>query len=308
MAGAALITGVSISPHGATPSAGAHNVQLDTRHAQTVQDQTPVFWSTGTRWDYWGFLNNIRRAQNAYNNNVPGTTDIVDHTDPASAAFFDVMVGGRRNSVRIRLRSSDLYLVGWFTRNDTYNYIGPANQAGIPATHTQPAHTGQRGGNWQLTNEPSYGRLEGMARGGFTRASLRFSGPAVDAAVANLYRADHSELMAQSVLFFTQFISEAVRFRPIADTIGWQGFTNDARDGTPLSTQLDPRLIGQENQWSSLSERFNWMLAHGEDDDPRYAYNAVIRRLSGEVVGTRLITLAQYALVLNMAHGYPGRP
>ncbi|GLP67438.1 hypothetical protein TUSST3_40600 [Streptomyces sp. TUS-ST3] len=104
---------------------------------------------------------------------IPGTRR--DHTDPVSTGFFDVMVGGRDNAVRTRLRRSDLYLVGWFTGNDTYNYIGPRDQAGIPDTHNHPATPGQRGGSWQLARVASYGRLEGMA--GAHRANLRWPVP-----------------------------------------------------------------------------------------------------------------------------------
>ncbi len=270
--------------------------------------QTPVFWADGNRWDYFAFINEVRRNVNGWDNRVPGVQgEIVDHTDVmANHQFIDVFVGTNTGQqVRIRLRASDLYIVGWFTHNDVYNYVGSAWEVGIPADHGQP-NSGGRGGNWQLANSGNYGVLENMA--GIYRSQFNYDSARVNAYALNLWRADDRRQMAAAVVFFAQFISEAARFQGISDTIGWNGFADRREDNWRMSAVIDHNLIRQENQWGTLSQRFNWMLENGRTrDDQRSALTGWYRGADNVVRWALLITLADYAKVMNTVLGYPRR-
>ena len=238
-----------------------------TINAQT----TPIFWWNGTRWDYFAFINNVRRNVNAYNNEVPnGNGNTIDHTDSSSTGhFFDVVIGTQQgNQVRIRIRASDLYVTGWFTHNDVYNFIGSAWEAGIPADHSE-YNNGGTGGNWQLSNSGNYIDLEHMAssNGNFDRANVHYDQLRVDAFAMDLWKADDHARMAAAVVYFAQFISEAARFRGVADVIGWNGFADRSEDNWQFSTTVDRNLVGQEQNWDSLSQRFNWMLENNINTD-----------------------------------------
>jgi hypothetical protein len=271
--------------------------------------QTPIFWSDGTRWDYFGFINEVRRNVNGYDNRVPGVEgNTVDHTDVmANHQFFDVVIGTHTGQqVRIRVRASDLYIVGWFTRYDVYNYVGARWEVGIPRDHDQP-NRGGWGGNWQLTNSGNYGGLERMG-GGINRARLRYDSFHVNAFAMDLWNASDPARMAAAVVYFAQFISEAARFRSISDSIGWNGFADRREDNWRMSAVLDINLVRQENQWGTLSERFNTMLENGRrEDNPRSALYAWYRGYDNVVRGALLITLADYAKVMNTVLGYPRR-
>jgi hypothetical protein len=279
----------------------------------SVQDayaqQTPIFWADGTRWDYFGFINEVRRNANAYNNAVPGVEgNTIDHTDTwARGRFFDVVIGTHTGQqVRIRLRASDLYIVGWFTGRDVYNFIGSSWEVGIPADHGEP-NSGGWGGNWQLTGSGNYGGLERMA-GGFDRANTRYDSFHVNAFAMDLWRANDPARMAAAVVYFAQFISEAARFRGIADTIGWGGFADRSEHNGMMSTYINRNLVRQENQWAALSSRYNWMVEnHVYYDEPSHALSGWYRGWDGLTYGALLLTMADYAKVMNTALGFPGR-
>ncbi|MET9089330.1 ribosome-inactivating family protein [Streptomyces sp. NPDC004237] len=314
-AGAVLVTGLT---GGTAPSARAtHAVRLDKNSVETVANQTPVFWWNGSRWDYFGFLNSIRSQINAHDNSVAGSSNTVSHTDPWNPAAIDVVVGDRHgHQVRLRLRRSDLYLVGWFDQNDTYNYLGPANQAEIPPSHDWPAQANTRGGSRQLLASASYDQIERLANHGndgepVTRSTMPFNQDSVSSAASALWWADqqHRELMGQGVLLFTQFISEALRFRGISDEIGWQGFGDRSQDNWQFRTRINPVLVNQETQWGTLSERFNELQRRNRrDDDSAQLLDGWWRAPDGAINGQLLRNLAQFALTLNTVKGFPGRP
>jgi hypothetical protein len=268
--------------------------------------QTPVFWYNGDRWDYFGFINKVRSQVNAYNNAVPGSANTVSHTDHRSIGeFFDVVIvieGGHQ--VRIRMRASDLYIVGWFTQNDVYNIIGPANEAGIPADHGN-YNNGGRGGYWSLSDSGNYVDLERIA-GGFHRAHVRYDEARVNAFGQDLWRADDPARMAAAVIYFSQFIAEAARFRGIADTIGWLGYGHRSSDNWQFSTAINEQLVGQENNWGTLSRRFNQLLRSNSQDNQDTALTGWYQDTGGRIVSMLLITLADYARVMNTVRGYPG--
>lgn len=287
-------------------------INIPSSAAQT----TPVFWWDGNRWDYFSFINQMRANVNAYNNAVPNSQGhTVDHTDPnAINRFFEAVIGigdrnnpsnARQHQLRIRIRASDLYVVGWYTGSGTYNYLGSAWEAGLPAT----------GRTWQLSNSGNYVDLERMANSGnlpgaaFNRSALRYDQARVNAFGWDLWNADNPARMAAAVVYFAQFISEATRFRGISDVIGWNGFGHRSQDNWQFSTVIDNHLVGQENQWAHLSQRFNWMLANNvAQDNPRNALQAWYRDSGGIVRLATLLTMADYAKVMNTVRGFPGRP
>jgi hypothetical protein len=266
--------------------------------------QTPVFWYNGDRWDYFGFIHKVRSLVNDYNNAVPGSANTVSHTDPrAIGDFFDVaIVIEGEHEVRIRMRASDLYIVGWFTQNDVYNIIGPANEAGIPEDHGN-YNNGGRGGYWSLSDSGNYVDLERIA-GGFDRANVRYDETRVNAFGYDLWRADDPARMAAAVIYFSQFIAEAARFRGIADTIGWLGYGHRSSDNWQHSTTIDRHLVAQENNWGILSRRFNQLLGSNSQDNEYIALTGWYYT-GGRIASMLLITLADYALVMNTVRGYP---
>jgi hypothetical protein len=308
LAGVVLVTGVSTTGRTAVPAPSAHakSIHLDESSIRTVDWQTPYLSWNGSRWDYFGFISQIRRLENAYNNNVPGSSNTVDHTDPWNGSYFEVTIGTRYGEqVRLRFRRDNLYLVGWFTRNDVYNFVGPMNEAEIPSDHNwQNTGNGQRGGYWQLNGSSNYGSLENQA--GTQRSQLNFNQWTVNSAASALLDASDSSLMAQGLLFFTQFVSEATRFRPISDRIGWGGFADNGANNPNWGPQLPGQFIDQENNWGQLSWRFNNLLQNNAQQDPNPLWCWVADG-SGQLHNIALARLADFALVMNCVNGFPGR-
>lgn len=301
LAVAALVSDVHVTP---APAAQPDSVHQSDHAIKLVQNQTPLFWWNGNRWDYFGFINAIRSSMNVHNNAVPGSSNTVDHTDPWNGGYLDVVIGTRDgHQVRIRLRRSDLYVVGWFDQNNTYQYIGPSDQADLPPNTN--VHQALRTG--------SYAAMEAMAneRGGhFSRYGARFNEGSVSASATALWKASNSnrDLQGQALLVLVQFISEAARFRGISDTIGWTGYGNKSEDNPQESTApIASQIVDQETNWGQLSERFNWMLEANQNDSPNHAFWGFWRNSDGSVGSRLLITAADYALVFNLVKGYPGR-
>ncbi|MET9832911.1 ribosome-inactivating family protein [Streptomyces sp. NPDC006385] len=299
LAGAILVSGVSAE----TATTAGHRagqtatVQLDQGKAQLAANNVPTLMFTDhrddLRWHYWGFINQIRRLTNTYNNHVPGSSNTVDHTDSDDHRFFFVHLGANGHTVTLQLRRDNLYLVGWFTGHDVYNYIGDSNHAGIPASHAG------RSQNWQAVRGADYRSLEHAA--GTNRYQLRYSPEAFRSAVMALWRADRRDTQAAAALWMTQFISEAVRARGISDQIGWDALNPENHDGI----HLDHRLIDQQTNWGQESQRFNNVLAgNGRDNNPMTGY---YRLASGVIAGILMIHPADFARVWNMVLGHPKR-
>lgn len=302
LAAAALVSEVHVGP---TPSVAADSARSDNHSVRLVQNQTPIFWWNGNRWDYFGFINAIRRSVNAFNNSVPGSSNTIDHTDPWNGGSLDVVIGDRNgHQVRIRLRRSDLYVVGWFDRNGVYQYLGEWTQANVPpGSHIHQALT-----------TASYDRIEQMANTGnngrwHSRYDVRYNQDAVSAAAAALWNADfnHRELMGQGLLLLVQFIAEAARFRGISDAIGWNGFGDRSADNWAFNTTVPHELVDQETNWGQMGERFNWMLENNTQDSWNNAFTGYWRNADGSVASRRLITMADYGYVFNLVRGFPGR-
>ncbi|MEO6086547.1 MAG: ribosome-inactivating family protein [Umezawaea sp.] len=232
-------------PVGSVPSAHA-------------EDGNPTFYlGANNGYQYADFINEIRsRVNDGGSSSVPRTTSSYDvgHTGnwPANNAadFFrvDIHMWGNPNFVRLQLRRSDLYLMGWWTGGSTYNYLGDRQLAG-------PSN-GASHGEWRCPFGENYNNIEGYA--GQTRAGLVINRDTVNAALWNLWDARDARLMARGVLMMTQFLSEAARFRPLRDEIALT--MGGMRDGVPPTLHVPTEYAEQENDWGTLSGVFNALL------------------------------------------------
>lgn len=307
--------------------AGAHTDQQATVRLvagsenlpKMIGGQTPIFRRGMSRMDYFGFLNRVRQIIASEDSRLPrGASNLgrIDHTDNDSGArnrFFEVAVEDiHGRAVRIRFNAANLYLVGWFTSQDTYNYIaGGYDEGGVDGNRrwTPSDRSGRRGGSWQLARDGQYGTLEGIAGPAGHRDRITYNADNTARAALALYQADHRETMAQAVVYFAQFVAEAARIRPIADRIGWEGFGGNAAENARRGTRLPRELISVENQWGSLSARANTMLRDHQLEEPanRQPLRTFYRQPDGQITGITLRTLALYALVLNTALGMSHR-
>lgn len=168
---------------------------------------------------------------------------------------------GNPNYVRLQLRRSDLYLVGWWTGGSTYNYLGNRDAAG-------PSN-GASNGEWQARFGEGYDGIECAA--GQERTGLAIDRDTVNGAMWNLWFAANDRDMARGVLMMTQFISEAARFRPLRDEIA---LTMNGDRTLVMPTEHTQ----QENNWSPLSVAFNRLLNQTQgtrDENPREGWGRI---------------------------------
>ncbi|WP_327722245.1 ribosome-inactivating family protein [Streptomyces sp. NBC_00490] len=290
--------------------------------ANPIRTNGPLFRvGAMDRWGYWGFINEIRRQVNVSNNAVPGSHDTIDHTPIADhGEYIDVRIQmwGNEHYVPIRLRRSDLYVIGWWSSDGVYNHLDTVAESLTPTTNLDENGRVMRDRNGreifryvahrQTPFTGDYPTLEHAARA--TRSEIGFSREALSSAAWDLYNARHPEgrhaatetrLQAHAVLMMTQFISEATRFRGVANTLGW---ANEASADQPnREIHLPWQLVGEENNWGRLSSLFNTLLGgRGGSSHPDRAYTA---DYWGHLVTVTLYTLADYARVLNTAKGHP---
>lgn len=285
----------------------------------SAQDRIPRFKiGEMNRWNYWDFINQVRRQVNGADNQVPGSSETVDHT-PNVPEFIDVdmQMWGNDSFVRLRLRRSDLYLMGWWSSDAVYNRMDSEAASGTPAEAWDNRGQVTRWAPNRPTNfNADYPSLE--ARSGASRYEIGFARDALNTAAWNLYNARQptdsdggnqarTEIrnQARAVLMMTQFISEAARFRGIATRLGYAN--EESADHDPV--YIPWQVAGEENNWGTLSERFNrWLQA------ARTAQNAGVADPNGgeparvwtidrwnRLIGLTLTALADYALVLNTA-------
>lgn len=232
-----------LGPLGGAPSAHAEN-------------GNPTFYiGANNGGDYINFINDIRnRVNDGASTSVPnaGSGYDVEHTGnwpsgrEAGGADFtqvDIHLWGNPNYVRLQLRRSDLYLVGWWTGEGHYNYLGDRDHAGPSGVSPNQ--------EWATPFGENYTNIEGWA--GQTRAGLQIDRSTVNGAAWALWNANDNRQMAQGVLMMTQFISEAARFRPMRDEIGL------TMNGSS-TLYLPSEYADQENDWGSLSWVFNSLL------------------------------------------------
>jgi len=197
------------------------------------------------------------------------------------------------HQVRLRFRTSDMYLVGWFDSNNHYHYIGPATEARIPVADAQPQ---------QLTSGADYGSLESL--GGVDRTTMVFGRIQTEAHALSLWKSSSTQAMAAAAVYFAQFVSEAARFRGIQDSIAQEGFGPTGDDSHSDYATLDSHLVDQETEWGTLSERFRQVQLAGSDQNP-VPLTGWFRNGFGDIVEQALNLARDYAQVMMLANGYP---
>jgi hypothetical protein len=280
----AAVAGV-LGPLGALPSAHA-------------EDGNPTFHlGNDDGSTYVNFINDIRnRVNDGQYNGVPGSGGPqfdVGHTGnwpsnsracSCTADFFqvDVHMDSNPGYVRLQVRRSDLYIVGWWTPRGWYNYLGNRDNAGPSWVSADR--------EWQTGFGENYTDLERAA--GQARAGLRIDRGTINGAVWALYNANDPRGMARGVLMMTQFISEAARFRPLRDEIALRLGPNPQ---DPL--YLPQEYADQENSWDPLSAAFNNLVRQPEgthDNTPMEGWGR-ISPFDGRPIRLVLDTAVRYA-------------
>jgi hypothetical protein len=265
-----------------------------------AEDNNPTFYLDGANGadNYVNFINEIRGdVSDGEGSFVPGAgwAYRVDHTIPLSTRDnhdymrVDVHAMGSHEYVRLQLRRSDLYLVGWWGRDGIYRYLGDQNNSG-------PSNRNGTGGlDLAHSRQPGFGdnynSIEQAAEQ--TRVGLGINPWTVNQAVGYLLAANDRRHMAQGVLQMTQWISEAARFRPLRDEIALT--MND--NGNFL--RIPQEYADQENNWGNLSFRFNELLRRPEgtrDPAPLVGWGRIVNGRPLRYVLNTAVAYAQYVL------------
>jgi hypothetical protein len=258
------------------------------------------------RFGYWGFINAIRNVVNNHQANyVPGTNEHIDHTAAGGANpsnpgdYFQADIhewgGAPDRYLRLQIRRSDLYVVGWWDYGNMYNAATPSSSQRMEGGRMRDAQGTRTPGFGE-----NYGRIEGWA--GINRNDLHYNRATINEAVRELLGTTDGNSgtarQARAFLMMTQFVAEATRFRPISDLMGY------AANG--WDTQIDPNLVGLENNWDLVSQRYDRLRQRAQDEhnndvtdrDPVTAY---WRDTGGTVRSIVLWNLINFAMVLNVA-------
>ncbi|MET7655037.1 MULTISPECIES: ribosome-inactivating family protein [unclassified Streptomyces] len=290
---AALVLGLIatlVGPMGKLPSAHAY-------------DNNPLFRiGTDGQNAYMNFINNIRLGiADTGSNRVPGAgSNQVMHTptNPAQPYFqVDIQMWGSNNYVRLQLNRENLYLLGWWDRNNVYHYMGTRTVARTDreASRTENQTTRLPDSTARASFGEGYGALE--TTGGESRSYMMISRDTISSAAWYLYDSNDTRSMARGALRMAQFISEAARFRPMRNFIA-------PIMGHDAALLIPRQLVAQQNNWGTLSARLNDLLHHAVgyiDPRPLTGY-----RVSSDTIVSvvRLLTAAQYAqYVLGTAKG-----
>ena len=225
--------------------------------ASAVNDGEPIAsWKIGDATSYGAFIRAIRQHVGRGNADVPGTSYNVDHTSGAGQPerYLTVRVVAPHNdrSVRLRLRASNLYLVGWWRNShERDQYVS------VDRKQTQPPVNGrdnERDGVSAPFGE-SYGEIEAATGVSGDRGNIQYGLESWNNAVETLIRADRRSRseQARAFLMMTQGISEAARFRPVADIIVRSQAVN-------AGGHMPGHYISMQNRWGEFSGRFNKVL------------------------------------------------
>lgn len=275
---------------GAAPSANA-------------EDNNPTFYLDGGNGptNYVNFINSIRsRVSDNQGSMVPGTSSAyqVNHTigvstrDSNDFIRVDVHAMGSPDYVRIQLRRSDLYVVGWWGADNVYRYLGaegqnadngPSSRYGDGGPNDHPHRSAGFGDN--------YNAIESAAGQG--RVGLAINPWTVNGAVRYLLEANNTQRMAQGVLQMTQWLSEAARFRPLRDEIAL--VMND--NGNYF--RVPQQYADQENNWGNLSNHFNNLLRQPQgarDANPLVGWGRLVNGNPQRYVLNTAVAYAQYVL------------
>lgn len=184
----------------------------------------------------------IRNAVDSGNQSaVPGAGYQVMHTDTAARqTYVDIDVEDAYSDayVRVRMRASDLYLMGWWANDGRYHYA----DEGQASTSNSV---------WAGFKE-NYMDLEQKA--GTTRYDVTYNETNLSNTVHSLLKASAQRDQARAFLMLAQALAEGSRFRPIAD------FFRLASAPNVQESRLPSQYVDMENNWGTLSERFNRMM------------------------------------------------
>ncbi|AVV41490.1 ribosome-inactivating family protein [Streptomyces sp. ID05-04B] len=237
---------------------------LGTLQTASAADGNPTFRvGTDDSSDYTRFIDAIRdRISDGSSSDVVKAHGYrVYHTptteDPKSTNAYlrvDIQAWGNDHFVRLNLRRSNLYLLGWWDKHDTYHYMGTRNGPGGKPHEAESSRWDN--GKWRKSKKQqqtsfgeNYVALERIT--GRPRTSVGISRGTINAAVWDLYNSASAGEMAWGALVMTQFIPEAVRIRPqrdgIAPVMGHAGGT----------WNVTPACVEIQNNWGTLSKHFN---------------------------------------------------
>lgn len=271
-------------------------------------DGNPTFRiGADDRYGYWNFLGAIRGIVNngAQDNTVPGTRAVIDHTaggqaNPGvSGDFFSVDIhtwgGGPSDFLRVQLRRSDLYVVGWWSNDNWYNEIEPS-----PSFRWQNGNWRYAAGTRNAGFGPNYMDMQRVAQ--MDRATIQFNRTNLNDSAWTMLNAGQqpAQARARAALMYATFISEAVRFAPIGSTLGY--------GADQWNAELGYQLVGQENNWALISDRYNALRTraineHNNDvtEPGDRALHAYWRDSGGRIQEIVLWNLINFAMVLNVA-------
>ncbi|MFI7300174.1 ribosome-inactivating family protein [Streptomyces sp. NPDC050121] len=268
---------------------------MGTVQSARANDGNPMF-RVGEHfgYDYIEFINDIRRRVNdGHTSQVPGAgnTYQVQHTNPNSVSSYlqvDIQMWGSSHFVRLQLRRSDLYVLGWWDRNNNYRYLGSrtVTRTSAEAQRMEDGENRPPDAAIRASFQEDYPSLETAAHE--RRANMPISRDSISAAAWYLYDSNDTQNMARGVLRMIQFVAEATRFRPLRDSIATVIGTNGVYSIPPL-------LAAQENQWGRLSGRFNWLLGFPQGYRDPHPLTAYRRDVYGSAVAIVLYTAIQYA-------------
>jgi hypothetical protein len=267
----------------------------------------PIFRIGMTGSEYVDFINDIRsQIGDGASTSVPNAGTRVDHTNPAlderhRYLQVDVQMAHTNEYVRLQFDRRNMYLLGWWSYHNVYYYLG-SRANGTPSYGERSRWDGGRqrdADRWEHVASENYSQLEQFADE--HRANMAIGQATINAAAMFLYSRNpnyNNQDRARGALRMIQFISEATRFRPIRDDIA----TTIGDAGSYLN--LPPRFAEQENDWGTLSNRFNLLLTQApghRDPNPLTGYR---RDGFGYAVPVILYTAADYAnWVLSVSQG-----
>ncbi|MFF4028831.1 ribosome-inactivating family protein [Streptomyces sviceus] len=266
-----------------------------------AEDGNPTFYlGEHDGSDYVNFINRIRSIVNdGGSTSVPGAGGAyqVNHLDPNNRAMYlqvdiHTLTG---EFVRLQLDRRNLYLLGWWSHDNTYYYLG--NRPGDTPPYGERGRTDngrfRDAEHWRQISSENYSRLEADA--GENRADMPISSQSINAAAMFMYSRNpnyDNHDRARGALRMTQFISEAARFRPIRDdiaqVIGHHG-----------TLYMPAEYARMENAWSTLSTRFNELLHHPQNYQDPHPLTSWRRDTLGspvKIILTKAILYAQYIL------------
>ncbi|UUU23322.1 pectinesterase family protein [Streptomyces sp. DSM 40750] len=240
---------------------------LQSASASAPDKDSVARWKVADRQSYKTFIERISSAVNVERNtSVPGTSRQIAHTrgraDTSSSDYLhvddfinvDVEEQHGDRYVTLRLRTSDMYLMGW--------WAGARGQEQYHAVDEQPSPPvrGDGDDNGLAAVEAPFGgsyiQLERTVGERNDRTHLDWNQGTFNNAVDTLIHADHrsDREQARAFLVMAQAVSEAARFRPMANFIA-------ASQVPHAHNQLDGRYVSMQNRWSEFSADLNSMEA-----------------------------------------------